>query len=353
MRNPSPGDPPIPTTQVVIYQQSFLSRLFTWLACLGCVVLAFVVFSLISARSDYLDTTGGIEEKFVQGDEDGTNKVAILSVEGLIVSGDGFVKQQIDKIREDENIKAIVLRVDSPGGTVTGSDYILHHLNKLREERKIPLVVSMGSLAASGGYYVSMAVGDQPDTIFAEPTTLTGSIGVIIPHYDLSGLLARFDVKEDSIASHERKQMLSMTKPMPEEHRALIQAQIDAMFARFKSIIHDGRPAFKKDPEALDKLATGELFNAEQAKESGLIDRIGFVEEAIERAIELAALDSKTTRVVRYRRPSQLLDVFGVAQAKAAATSPIDLPQLSQLAMPRGWYLAAPLATALGAPRAE
>jgi protease-4 len=210
----------------------------------------------------------------------------------------------------------------------------------------------MGSLAASGGYYVSMAVGDEPETIYAEPTTLTGSIGVIIPHYDFSGLLARFDVKEDSIASHERKQMLSMTKPMPEEHRALIQAQIDAMFARFKNIIHEGRPAFKKDPEALNKLATGELFNAEQAKESGLIDRVGFVEEAIERAIELAALDSETTRVVRYRRPSQLLDVFGIAQAKASA-GPIDLPQLTHLATPRGWYLATPLASALGAPRAE
>src|SRR5688500_19769660 len=108
------------------------------------------------------------------------------------MEGDGFVKRQIDRIREDENVKAIVVRVDSPGGTVTGSDYIYHHLKKLRKEKNVPIVVSMGGMAASGGYYVSMAVGDEKDTIFAEPTCETGSIGVILPHYDLSGLMARY-----------------------------------------------------------------------------------------------------------------------------------------------------------------
>ena len=91
-----------------------------------------------------------------------------------------------------------MLRVDSPGGTVSGSDYIYHHLREMpREKRKIPLVVSMGGMAASGGYYVSMAVGHEPDTIFAEPTAFTGSIGVIIPHYDLAGLMEKIGAKED------------------------------------------------------------------------------------------------------------------------------------------------------------
>ena len=104
--------------------------------------------------------------------------MAIITVSGVIVDGDGYVKKQIERVRQDEDVKAIVLRVNTPGGTVTGSDYILHHLNRLRAERKLPLVVSMGSVAASGGYYVSMAVGDQPQSIYAEPTTTTGSIGV-------------------------------------------------------------------------------------------------------------------------------------------------------------------------------
>ena len=115
-------------------------------------------------------------------------KIAIIDVAGAIMEGEGFVKRQIDaRAGRHRASSAVVLRVNSPGGTVTGSDYIYHHLRELVDERKLPMVVSMGSICASGGYYVAMAVGDEPDAIFAEPTTWTGSIGVIIPHYDLSG----------------------------------------------------------------------------------------------------------------------------------------------------------------------
>ena len=277
-----------PNTQVIIYQQSWLSRLWNWLGWAGLAVALVVLIGQWMALSDYFSTTGGIQERFVQGGKLASDKVVILSIEGVIMQGDGFVKQQIDRIRNDKNIKAIVVRVDSPGGTVTGSDFIYHHLSKLRKETGLPMVVSMGSIAASGGYYVSMAVGDQENSIYAEPTTTTGSIGVIIPHYDLSGLLARFDVKDDSIATHERKQMLAMTRPIPEEHREIIKKHLDAMFTRFKSIIKEGRPKFAADSEALDKLATGEVFTADQAIENGLVDKIGFIEEAIDRAHELA-----------------------------------------------------------------
>ncbi|HEX5104227.1 MAG TPA: S49 family peptidase, partial [Pirellulaceae bacterium] len=240
--HPAPAHPAVPQpSQVVIYQTGVLTRIWTWLGWTGFAICSVLVLGQWIALYDYFDDSHGITEKYVQGAEYGSDKVAVLSIEGVIMEGDGFVKQQIDRIREDDDVKAVVVRVDSPGGTVTGSDYIYHHLSKLRQEKNIPVVVSMGSIAASGGYYVSMAVGDQPDSIYAEPTTTTGSIGVIIPHYDLSGLLDRFDVKDDSIASHERKQMLSMTRPMPPEHREIIQKHINAMFERFKSIVKDGR----------------------------------------------------------------------------------------------------------------
>jgi protease-4 len=344
--------PAPPSTQVIIYQQSWLSRMTGWLGWLGLTICLIVLIGQWAALRDYFDTTGGIEERFVQGDELGTDKVVVLSVEGVIIQGDGFVKQQIDRIREDDDIKAIVVRVDSPGGTVTGSDYIYHHLKKLREETGLPMVVSMGSIAASGGYYVSMAVGKQEDSIYAEPTTTTGSIGVIIPHYDLSGLMARFDVKDDSIATHERKQMLAMTRPIPDEHREIIKKHLDSMFTRFKSIIKEGRPRFATDGEALDKLATGEVFTADQALELGLIDKVGFVEDAIDRAIELASLDKDDTRVVRYKRPSDLFSVFGSAQAQQAQTQ-FGLPHLLELAAPRGWYLATSLPAIATSPRAD
>ena len=158
-----------------------------------------------------------LQEKFVSHNSRATdNKVAIITVEGVISeTEDGFIKRQIDCVAEDENVKAVVLRVDSPGGTVSASDYLYHHLCKMAAgKRQIPMVVSMGGIAASGGYYVSMAVGHDPDTIFAEPTTFTGSIGVIIPHYDLAGLMDKIGVKEDSIVSGPLKEMGSPTRPM-------------------------------------------------------------------------------------------------------------------------------------------
>ena len=150
----------------------------------------------VTSRSD---SGTVLSEEFHSGTETATDKVAIISLEGVIMTGEGYVKQQIDAVREDDDVKAVVLRVNSPGGLVSGSDYLHHHLRELLEDRDIPMVVSMGGLCASGGYYVSMAVGDQPDSIYAEPSTLSGSIGVIIPHYDLSGLAKEVGVQEDSI----------------------------------------------------------------------------------------------------------------------------------------------------------
>lgn len=346
----APRNEPAPQT-IVIYTQPFWSRLLGWSGWLGFAVCFFLLLGTRALFNDYFDTTGGIDEKFVQGADFANDKVAIISIEGVIVEGDGFVKQQIDRIRDDKSVKAIVVRVDSPGGTVTGSDYIYHHLTKLRKEKNVPMVVSMGGMAASGGYYVSMAVGDQKDAIFAEPTCSTGSIGVILPHYDLSGLMARFDVKDDSIASHERKQMLSMTRPLSAEHREIVQSHINDMFERFKSIIKEGRPVFRKDSEALEQLATGEIFTSTVALKHGLIDKVGFVEDAIDRAIQLAKLDKKKTRVVKFERPASLLDGLGVPVARQQTA--LDLPQMLDLAAPRTWYLATSLPAIASSRRAD
>jgi protease-4 len=347
---PAPHSAPQP---IVIYQSgNFFWRLAAVFGWLGLFVAALIVVSQWAMLADYFDTTHGIEEKYVSGSKFGTDKVAIISIEGVIMEGDGFVKQQIDRIREDENVKAIVVRVDSPGGTVTGSDYIYHHLKKLREEKgNIPLVVSMGSMAASGGYYVSMAVEDQENSIYAEPTTTTGSIGVIIPHYDLSGLLKEVHVKDDSIASHERKQMLSMTREINPEHRALIQAYVDESFGRFKNIVKSGRPIFQKDEEALDQLATGEIFSADQALKHGLVDKIGFVEDAVDRALELAKLSKDSTRVVKFKKPAALLDLGAVAQAHQMPAS--SLGGLLEMSTPRAYYLFSAFPTLAIGKRAE
>lgn len=333
---------PTPPAQPIVIQQNDLgggrlSRRFAMLGWVAFSVCAMFLVAQLFALSDYFDTSGGITEKHHSGARFASDKVAIISITGVIMDGEGYVKNQIDRVRDDSSVKAVVVRVDSPGGTVTGSDYIFHHLNKLRQEKEIPLVVSMGSIAASGGYYVAMAVGDQERTIYAEPTTTTGSIGVIIPHYDLSGLMERYDVKDDSIASHPRKQMLAMTRPIPEEHRELLQAYVDESFSRFKSIVKQGRPAFRDDDTLLTELATGEIFTATKAKESGLVDEIGFLEAAIDRAMELADLDADKTRVVRYLRPATFFDMSGLVMSKQSRP---DLSMLLELTSPRAYYLA-------------
>jgi len=306
---------------------------------MGFVMCAIFVIVQFAAIAGYFDTTGGITEKHQSGPKFAASKVAIISVTGMIADGEGFVKHQIDQVRQDKSVKAVVLRINSPGGTVTASDYMFHHLTRLRKERGLPIVVSMGSIAASGGYYVAMAVGDQEKAIYAEPTTTTGSIGVIIPHYDLSGLLKRFDVKDDSIASNPRKQMLAMTRPIPEDHRKLIEEYLNEAFTRFKDIVKQGRPKFRKDPVALDKLATGEVFSATKAKANGLVDEIGFVEEAINRALELAGLDEANTSVIRYQRPASLFEIPVLARASSRS----EVSALLELSAPRAYYVASTL----------
>lgn len=253
-----------------------------------------------------------------------------------MVGGEEFFKKQIDLVRKDQRVKALVLRIDSPGGLVSVADFMLHHLQELAKERKIPIVVSMGGIAASGGYYVAMAVGDQSDCLFAEPTTFTGSIGVIIPHYDLSQLLEKWGVKEDSIASHRLKGMGSITRPMTEEERRIFQGLVDEAFGRFKEVVKQGRPKFRANPDALDKLATGQIFTAQQALDHGLVDKIGYLEDAVGRAIELAGLAPEEVEVLRYEREPTLADLLLGADA---STPSLDLAALLDSTVPRAYYL--------------
>lgn len=317
---------------------SLLRRTLGWIFLIAVGFGFAALLGYAQTWQDYYDTTGGVREKYHSGNKWASDKVAVIDISGVIVDGEGYVQHQIEKVRQDSHVRAVVVRVNSPGGSVSGSDYIYHRLSELRDEKKVPLVVSMGDLAASGGYYVSMAVGSQEDSIFAEPTTTTGSIGVIMPHYDLTGLLQdKLDVEDDSIVSGPNKQMLSMTRTMTPEQRQLAQEYVDAAFARFKDVVKDGRPMFKKDPEALDQLATGEIFWAPKAQQNGLVDKIGFLDDAIDRALELARLPKEDTIVVTYKRPLGLFDELpGIAGQSRALVSE---RALWEMGVPRAYYL--------------
>jgi protease-4 len=184
-----------------------------------------------------------------------------------------------------------------------------------------------------------MANRGADDVIFAEPATLTGSIGVIIPHFDLSDFVKRFDVKDDSIASGPLKEMLSPTKDRSPElaarERKVLEGLVGDMFGRFKEIVKAGRP--KLDAAAIDTVATGQIFTASQALDAGLVDRIGFLEDAVARAVELAGLEPGTARAVSYVKPRGLLDE--VLGGDAGPGARFSLEAFAELTTPRGWYL--------------
>lgn len=303
---------------------------------LGLLLLLFA----LTGSGSLLDGDEGVTEKHFAGARLASDKVAIIRVEGAIIDGDGFVKKQIDRVRRDESVKGVVLRVDSPGGTVSASDYLYHHLHLLAQERKIPIVVSMGGICASGGYYLAMSVGHNEETIFAEPTTWTGSIGVIIPHYNVAGLMEKWEIEEDSIKSHPLKALGSPTKKLSPEERAVLQGLVDDGFNRFKEIVQSGRTRFAQKPELLNSVATGQVFTAKQAVENGLVDKVGFVEDAIARAAALAGVDATKVQVVKYERQGGLLDsvLFGV-NAQAQASQGLDLARVLDLTTPRAYYM--------------
>lgn len=342
-----------PQTIVLQQRESWFGRFGkVLLVLLGLAVM--MILGLTASYQSYFSEPGGPQEKFHSLSAQALDKIAIIDASGMISEDDEFIKRQIDRVRKDDRVVAVVLRVNSPGGTVTYSDYLLHHLKELVEEKSegdkpFPLVVSMGSLAASGGYYIAMAVGDQEDSIFAEPSTITGSIGVIIPHYDLTSTIKMLGVEDDSIATGPFKQMGSPTRDMSEEERALFEGILDEMFTGFKEAIYSGRPKFREDPAALDKLATGQVFTGTQAVENGLVDKIGFIEDAIAHAVELAGVDEDGVRCVRYTRtPSAIDALLGEATAQRLAPPRSDLNALLDLSTPRAYYLYSLAPTLLG-----
>jgi protease-4 len=344
---------PAPPPQIIYVQppRQPLRRWFSWFGWMAFFISLSVMLGMMTRYREYFDDSGGIQERFHSGNEQAQQKIAIIEVNGMIGTSNQFVQRQIERVRDDDQVKAVVLRIDSPGGTITGSDYIYHHLQELRQDRDIPLVVSMGSIATSGGYYIAMAVGDQPQSIYAEPTTTTGSIGVIIPHFDLSGLLARYEIKDDSLVSHPRKKMLSMTHPISPADRDVLEAYLQDAFGRFKDVVRAGRPAYREDQAKLDELATGEIFSATQAKNDGLVDELGFIEDAIARAADLAELGKDDYRVIHYKSPMTLFDVLGSAQTRTQEARPWQA--LLELSVPKAYYLSTSLPALAGLATAD
>jgi protease-4 len=346
-----PNDPavrqPSPTTQIILQQPTAFGRYGKFLLFLLVIAVLTIVGQSASYRSYFTPPDAPIE-KYHSLSKDATDKIAIIKIEGTILDAEGFIKKQIDRVREDNDVKAVVLRIDSPGGTVTASDFLYHQIRKLAKDRgtkndEFPIVVSMGGLCASGGYYIAMAAGGRDDVIFAEPSTWTGSIGVVIPHFDFSQLLADWKVEDDSIVSHKYKLMGSPTRQLSpeekEEERKLLQELVDQSFQRFKEIVLSGRPKLKEDEDALKTATTGRIFSAQQALDLKLVDKLVFLDAAIRRAAELAGRDPSALRCVQYEEPPGVIQMLIGAESGMRPAGKLDLSAMLDLTAPRAFYL--------------
>jgi len=220
-------------------------------------------------------------------------RVALVEVEGIILDADDIVRQLKEHL-ENSAVKAVVVRINSPGGVVAPTQEIYDALGRLRDEGK-PVVASLGSVAASGGYYIASAA----DQIVANPGTLTGSIGVIMQLTNLEGLFKKVGLRYEIVKSGKYKDIGSFSRPMTNEERAILQSLMDDVHDQFVEAVANGRGL---DRTVVLSLADGRIFSGRQAKELNLVDELGGREEAIQAAASLAGITGKPKLLFPRRR---------------------------------------------------
>ena len=249
-----------------------------------------------------------LTEKAIAGK--GRDKVLVLDISGIIMGGEtgsplsdrkmpgliARVREALDRARQDTHVKAVVLRVNSPGGGVTASDILYHELKTFKQETGVTLVAHIMDVGASGAYYAALAA----DAITAQPTSVTGSIGVIMYRIDATGLMQKIGLQTAEIVSADKKGIGSPFRPLSDDERKIFQGFIDSLYGRFTGLIAEER---RMTPDAVKKMADGRIFTSQEAQAGGLIDGIGYLEGAIELAKKKAGLSEAT--VVTYFRPGE------------------------------------------------
>jgi protease-4 len=248
----------------------------------------------------------------VQKDIPLRDKVALVKVEGPILDSQDTVDELKD-YEKDNSIKAIILRIDSPGGAVAPSQEIYAEVKKAATKKKV--VVSMGSLAASGGYYIA-----SPATrIVANPGTLTGSIGVIMEIPNIEGLMSKIGVKTEVIKSGAHKDIGSVFRGMEKEEKEILQGVMDNVHEQFIGAVAEGR---KMKVEDVRKIADGSVFTGEQALKAGLVDELGSLEDAKKTAARLAGIEGEPEVVTKKDRTSILEMLKGAFPKELAGVFP-------------------------------
>ncbi len=263
----------------------------------------------ITVKVDIFEEQKPLKEKVVSGG--GREKILLVDISGMImetrhrgifslgaVTTPGYVKEVLDKAAKDKHIKALVLRINSPGGTVSASDIIHHELQNFKKETGVPVVVCLMGLATSGGYYLAQA----GDVIVANPSGITGSIGVLAMKLNIKGLMDKVGVDSELVKSGKWKDFWSPFQPSTPEEKQMMQDVINSLYQGFVKVVAAGR---KMDTREVKRVADGRIFTAPQAKDLGLVDSLGYLDDAIKIAQKQAGLVE--AKVVRYHRPDSYL----------------------------------------------
>jgi len=236
----------------------------------------------------------------------GGEGVGLVEVKGLIIDSQETVRQ-LNELRKNEHVKSIVMRIDSPGGVVGPSQEIYAEVKKLSAVKKV--VVSMGSLAASGGYYIAAPAA----RIIANPGTITGSIGVLMKFSNVEGLMGKIGMKAFTLKTGKYKDVGSPVRPMSDQDKAMLQGVIDSAHGQFVKAVAEGR---KLPVEEVRQIADGRIFTGEQALALKLVDRLGTLQDAVEEAGKLAGIKGEP-QVIRPARKNKLLLDMLVGEAAA------------------------------------
>lgn len=310
-QNPSPSatggtSPPPPPPP----RKHFGRRLLRWTVGLALLVSLLANFSQWMLTSTLFTSHPGPVEEYHAGSHTAADKLVIIEITGTIMPP--FSQRTLRAIKhalEDKHVKGVLLQIDSPGGFVADSHQIYHRLKELAEKK--PIVVSMKSMAASGGYYVAMGAGEKAK-IFAEPTTWTGSIGVIIPRYEFLGLKEKLGIDSKPLKTGEFKDALSPFHPLSENEKAVWDNILQQSFDRFINVIDENREKLTR--ENVKKLATGQIYTADDALKFGLVDAIGYEEDALTELKSIAKVTDP--KIIKYEFQAGVVDLLLGSQAR-------------------------------------
>ncbi len=263
-----------------------------------------------------------------------TSRIAVINIDGIIDESQAdAVHRQLKAAKDDSAVKGVIVRVNSPGGTISASDRIYREIVDFRTQESRPAVAFMQNMAASGGYYACVAC----DQIVAEPTAITGSIGVVMSHFVFQDLLEnKLGVQPVFLTKGQKKDWpSSFRKPTDEELSYIDERLLEPAYQRFVSVVREGRKQVLSADE-VSKLADGSIYTADQAQVVELIDKTGYLDDAIAMAKDRAGIQE--AQVIEYRKPLSFMDIL-TAQGKKTSLLPLDRAKLFELCTPQILYL--------------